>query len=123
MLISATKRSGTVLEEPWDTVVGGRETVVVDMELRQSVSEVLAFARSHIGMWKYSITDRNCEHFVKSVNGYEITSKQVQAGIVGAIAGVGLVGGLSENPNLIKFLGAAVLVAGIAVYAVRVTEK
>jgi F0F1-type ATP synthase membrane subunit c/vacuolar-type H+-ATPase subunit K len=123
MLISATERNGTVKEEPWSTVTKDKNTYIAKMTHSKPLSEVLKRARSKIGTWNYSVTGNNCEHFVKWAAGLEVSSTQVKAGIGGAIAGVAIVGAASENPNFIKFLGGAILVAGVAVAVAKATEK
>lgn len=123
LLISATKRNGTVSEEPWDTVTQGKETYVADVSYARPVSEVLAMARAQIGQWKYSVTLNNCEHFVKWVAGLEVSSKQVVAGVTGAVAGVTAVGLIAEKPTVAKFLGGAVLLGGLAVLASKANKK
>ena len=123
MLISATKRNGTVQEEPWHVVTDNKETYVAEIETSYSVQQVLANARSQIGQWVYSVTDRNCEHFVKWASGLKMSSTQVKAGVGGAVAGAAAVAVISENPKLIKFLGGAVLVGGVAVLLAKAVEK
>ncbi len=123
MLISATQRNGTVREEPWDVVTQGETTYVADVTSSKPLQQILADARSQIGKWSYSITSKNCEHFVKWASGLQVTSKQVVAGVGGATAGVALVGLLSENPKPIKFLGGALFVGGLAVAATRAAKK
>jgi hypothetical protein len=123
MLISATERNGTVREESWSTVTKDKNTYIAKMAHSRSLPEVLKSARSKIGTWKYSVTGNNCEHFVKWAAGLEVSSTQVKAGFGGAIAGVALVGAASENPSFIKFLGGALLVAGVAVAVAKATEK
>lgn len=123
MLISATKRNGTVQEEPWDIVTDGKESYVVESDINSSVSEMLTKARSQIGKWSYSVTERNCEHFVKWSTGLEVESTQVKAGVVGVAAGVSLVGLLSEKPTLLKFLTTTLVVAGIAIIASKAKQK
>lgn len=123
MLISATKRNGTVREEPWHIVTGGKETYVARVETVRPVQEVLANARSQIGQWAYSVTDSNCEHFVKWASGLKMSSSQVKAGVAGSVAGVFAVATISENPKLLKFLGGALLIGGLAVLAAKVAEK
>ncbi|WP_415886594.1 lecithin retinol acyltransferase family protein [Neptuniibacter sp. QD37_6] len=123
MLISATKRLGTVAEEMWDTVVKGKKTYVVDTQLTTPVQDIIERARSQIGLWKYSLTSKNCEHFVKWAAGAEVTSTQVKAFGTGALLGVAGVAALSEDPKLVKFLGGALLLGGVAVMATRALEK
>jgi len=122
-VISATKRNNTVQEEPADIVTQGKKTYVADIQLARPVSEMLAAARSQVGKWSYSLNNSNCEHFVRWAAGLEVTSTQVNAGVAGAVVGASLVGTLSENPKVIKLLGAAFIVAGLAVFAARALEK
>jgi hypothetical protein len=123
MLISATKRLGTVAEELWDTVVKGKTTYVVDAQFEAPTRAVLERARSQIGKWKYELTSNNCEHFVKWSAGIEVSSTQVKAFGTGALLGVAGVAAFSDDPKLIKFLGGALLLGGIAVMAAKAIEK
>lgn len=122
MLISATKRNGTVREESWHSVTEGKETYVADIKFSTLIYQVLDDARSQIGNWSYSVTERNCEHFIKWATGLEVSSNQVNAGVGGAVVGVALVGIVAKNPNAAKFLGTAFLVAGLAIAAAKVAE-
>lgn len=122
MLISATKRNGTVQEETWDTVVGTKVAYFVSMASNRPVAEVLRVAREQIGQWVYSVSSSNCEHFINYVKGFKVTSRQVTAGAVGALAGATAVASLVDKPNAIKILAGAAIVAGIAVYATRAGE-
>lgn len=123
MLISATKRMGTVQEEPWDVVTEGKKTHTIVLNTDKSVPEILAEARSQIGKWSYSLTQRNCEHFVKWSSGLKVSSTQVKGGFVGmAVGGVG-VAALSENPKALKILAGMVIVGGLAVMASKAIEK
>ncbi|WP_434360894.1 lecithin retinol acyltransferase family protein [Parasalinivibrio latis] len=123
MLISATKRNGTVKEEPWDVVTEGKPTYVVDAKYDDPISTVIERARSQIGVWKYEVTSHNCEHFVNWVTNLNITSAQVAAGVVGGLTGAVIAGACAENPRLITFLGGALVVGGLAVALTRATEK
>lgn len=123
MLISATQRNGTVQEESWDVVTQGKHTYPAKVNYARSVSEVLKLARSQIGKWKYSVTDRNCEHFAKWATGLEMSSTQVVAGATGAVLGASLVGLCSENPKFAKFLGGALALGSLAVLATKAVEK
>jgi hypothetical protein len=123
MLISATKRTGTVKEETWDVVTQGKKTYVASVSYTTPVSEVLHNARSKIDSWQYSVTDNNCEHFVKWASGLKVTSTQVKAGFGGVVAGIAVVGLVSENPKTWKLVGGALLVGGLAMYATRPKEK
>ena len=123
MLISANQRQGTVKEESWNTVTQGKKTYVAKVEHALSSLEMLRLARSQINIWKYSLTSRNCEHFVKWVTNVEVSSKQVVAGVSGGIVGAALVGALVEKPNMVKFLGGALLLGGLAIYATKAKQK
>lgn len=123
MLISATKRTGTVQEEPWDIVTNGKKTYVADVTPSKSIPQLLTDARSQIGSWPYSVTSKNCEHFVKWASNLQVTSSQVKAGVGGAMAGVAMVKLLSDHPKMINFLGGALLVGGLAVVTTKAVEK
>ncbi|MBB1315762.1 MULTISPECIES: lecithin retinol acyltransferase family protein [Aliivibrio] len=123
LLISATQRNGTVQEEPWHDVTQGKKTYVTNAKFSKPISEVLSDARSQIGLWPYSVTSKNCEHFVKWATGLKVTSTQVTAGVVGAGAGIALVGLCSENPKFAKFLGWSILLGGLAVLGAKAVEK
>ena len=123
MLISATKRNGTVREESWDVVTHGKRTYVVNAELAEPLLVMLANARAQIDSWKYDVTSRNCEHFVKWVAGFEVTSTQVVAAGAGGLTGAALVATLCEDPKWFKFLGGILLVGGLAVLVTKAIEK
>ena len=112
MLISASKRTGTVKEEPFDIATNGKRTYTADVKTTLSAREILFNARNQIDKWKYSVTDSNCEHFINWALGLTVTSRQVVAGVSGATAGAMLVATLSENPKMIKILGSAVAIGG-----------
>lgn len=67
MLISNTMRNGTVKEETWDEVVGGRSFKRVPIETSMSRHAVVTRARSAIGRLRYNVVSYNCEHFVTDV--------------------------------------------------------
>lgn len=123
MLISATKRNGTVKEEPWDIVTQGKHTYVADIKYDKPIAEVLSKARTQIEFWNYSVSSKNCEHFVKWVTDLKVSSTQVVAGATGAAVGATLVGLCSENPKMTKFLGWSVLLGGLAVLGSKALEK
>ena len=123
MLISATQRNGTVQEESWEVVTKGKHTYPAKVTYDRPVPEVLELARSQIGKWKYSLADRNCEHFAKWATGLKMTSTQVVAGTSGAFLGASLVGLCSEKPKFAKFLGGALALGGLAVLATKAVEK
>lgn len=119
MLISATKRNGTVKEEPWDVVTKGSHTYVAHIESSRPVVEILDRARSQIGKWNYAVTDNNCEHFVKWATGLKVSSTQIKAGVAGAAAGAAMIGMASKEPKLWKFLAGSLFIGGIAVAATK----
>ncbi|EKO3549517.1 lecithin retinol acyltransferase family protein [Vibrio fluvialis] len=123
MLISATKRNGTVREETWEIVTQGKRTYQAEVRYERPVSEVINLARSQIGKWSYSLTDRNCEHFIKWATGLKISSTQIVAGTTGIILGASLVGLISEKPKFANFLGGALALGGLAVLATKAVEK
>lgn len=122
-LISASQRTGTVQEESWLEVTQGKKTYVAEYTSAVSVYDALTAARSQIGKWAYSVTGRNCEHFVKWATGLEVTSTQVKAGVAGAAVGAVSVAVLCKEPKLAKFLAGALIVGGIATFVARATEK
>ncbi len=123
MLISATKRNGTVREETWNTVTQGKQTYITKLSLNGTVEEVLAKARSRVDSWKYSLAGSNCEHFVNWARGVGMTSNQVQAGVAGGLLGAIAVGVLSEEPKTLKVFAGAALMGAIAVSAAKAAEK
>jgi hypothetical protein len=123
MLISATKRTGTVQEESWDDVTQGKHTYVAVSNTEKSISQILSDARSQIGNWAYSLTDNNCEHFVKWSSGLKVSSSQVKAGAGGLVLGGIAVAALAENPKAMKIVGGAVLLGGLAVMISKAVEK
>lgn len=123
MLISATKRTGTVQEEPWDDVTQGKHTYVAVTNTEKSIPQILSDARSQIGNWAYSLTDNNCEHFVKWSSGLQVSSSQVQAGVGGLIVGGVAIATLAENPKVMKIVGGGVLLGGIAVMLSKAFEN
>lgn len=88
MLISLSARQGTVCEEDWDYCVGDRKVVLSDVQGGMHPQQVVHRARSQIGVIKYNLLGRNCEHFARWVHELKVESKQVQ----GALLAAGLVG-------------------------------
>ncbi|BAX55236.1 hypothetical protein FA893_16220 [Photobacterium damselae subsp. piscicida] len=107
MLISATKRNGTVMEETWDEVTQGQKVVLSKLHCHNDVSGSLEKARSQIGVWQYSVYKRNCEHFIYWVLSDKLRSKQVIGGVSGAVLGAIGVVTLSKKPSVLKVLGGA----------------
>ena len=55
--------------------------------------------------------------------GLKVSPSQVKAGVGGAVAGVALVGVVSENPKLYKYVGIGLLAAGLGVLIVKAVER
>lgn len=86
-VISASKRTGYVVEEPWEEFAQGATVEVCDIRGNLSAQDVLGRARQKIGHeWRLVVA--NCEHFVRWAHGLPVTSPQLQAGVVKA--GLGL---------------------------------
>lgn len=123
MLISATERNGTVLEEPWGKVTQGKFTYPANLKSSIPGSIVLSLAKSQIGRWKYSVLNRNCEHYVRWAAGLDVSSTQVIAGYTGALAGASLVGLLSKKPKVLACLWGAAALGSLAVLGSRAIMK
>ncbi len=78
MLISLSRRTGTVAEESWDEVVQGREVTRSGLPSELPPAEIIARARSHIGRRRYRLLSDNCEHFVCEVLGLPSRSRQLE---------------------------------------------
>lgn len=123
MLISATKRTGTVKEEPWDRVVNGQPTKVVADTPILSPENILQRARSQIGVWKYSVTSKNCEHFVNWAGNEKISSKQVFYTITGATTLAAIYALVEKNPKLFWVLLAVGVGGFLGLFLSRPTTK
>lgn len=110
-LISASKRTGTVKEEPWNDVVQGQPTKVAIIEKKLPNDAILARAKTMIGKWQYAVISKNCEHFVNWASNEEITSKQVVYGAIGFTTTAVLYTLLAEKP---KLLGWGLLISAAA---------
>jgi 5,10-methenyltetrahydromethanopterin hydrogenase len=123
MLISASERTGTVEEEPIDVVTQGANTYKADLKFLLPVDEVIANAREFIGDWKYSVSKRNCQHFINLVAGLGLTSSQVKAAAtLGTLSGIATVL-LSDKPSWFKILGFTVAGAAIGVAGSKAVAK
>ena len=103
-LISATKRNGTVKEEPWDIATQGKYTYPSDKKSNLSAAEILSNARSQIGKWSYSLIDSNCEHFSNWCLGLKVSSTQIVGASAGAVSGVLLVKCCADNPKPLDYI-------------------
>lgn len=86
-LISATARTGTVLEEPWDVVVQGRVVTLISIPESEATGLGLVMrARRYVRQWRYNLFDSNCEHFVSMVLEGKPTSPQLWAATLSLVA-------------------------------------
>lgn len=117
MLISASRRTGTVREEPFDRVTAGNPSYVAHHFYDKPLWEVLADARWQIDRWDYSLTGNNCEHFIHWATGHRVRSSQVQASVLGTVAGVAFTTFLGPKYRVAKLIGSAVIAGGSALMA------
>lgn len=85
MLISLSRRTGTVAEESWDEVVQGRAVKPSRLRSDLAPEEVVRRARSQIGRRRYNFVTGNCEHFVHEALGLPPRSWQLETA-----AGIGV---------------------------------
>lgn len=78
MLISLSRRTGTVAEEPWDEVVQGRRVTPSALPSELPAPEIIARARAHLGRRRYNLLSDNCEHFVREALGLPARSRQLE---------------------------------------------
>ena len=92
-VISASKRSGMVLEEPWEDFHQGASVRLVDLRGDLDAQEVIGRARERVGhVW--SLFFANCEHFVRWAHGIPEESPQLQRGVAAVATGVVVTGSL-----------------------------
>lgn len=120
MLISATKRTGTVREEPYDIVIMGRKTGYAQQQSDFPAHVVLENARSQIGKWQYQVLTQNCEAFVNWASGLTVTSRQVNGVLSGAAISVSATRMIAKNPSpftyvFMAFVGGAMGLASTQV--------
>lgn len=94
MLISLSRRTGTVVEEAWEACAGGRKVVLSDDQGNLRPWQVLANARSRVGQIRWDFPRVTCEHFARWAHGLKVESKQVRNGliIIGIIGALILLG-------------------------------
>ncbi len=88
-VISASKRTGLVLEEPWEDFSQGAPVRRLDLRGKLDPQQVLGRARSRLGQ-QWRLLFGNCEHFVRWAHGLPEESPQLQGGV--AKAGLVLLG-------------------------------
>lgn len=122
MLISATKRTGTVMEEPYDTVVMGRKTGYAQQQSDLPSCVVLENARSQIGKWQYQVLTQNCEAFVNWASGLKVTSRQVNGALLGAAIPVIVTRMIAKKPSLPTFAFIALVGGAIGLASTQVLK-
>lgn len=78
MLISLSRRTGTVAEESWDAVVQGRRVTPSALRSELPAPEIVARARAQCGRKRYRLLTANCEHFVREALGLPARSRQLE---------------------------------------------
>jgi hypothetical protein len=88
-LISLSRRSNTVTEEPWRQATQGRRINISPIHGRLPGHIVVANARACIGaeQLRWNLLTSNCEHFVRLVHGLPVQSDQVRNAVKGAVVG------------------------------------
>lgn len=122
MLISATARTGTVMEEHYDTVVRGRKTGYAPQQSSLPACIVLERARSQIGKWKYGMLGQNCETFANWAGGLQVTSRQVNGVLQGATISVCATKLIVKDPNPLTYLLAALLGGAIGLASTQILK-
>lgn len=122
-LISATKRNGTVKEEPWDIATQGKYTYLSDKQSNLSVAEILKNARSQIGKWSYSVRTSNCEHFSNWCLGLKVSSTQVVGVSTGAVGSALLVKCCVDDPKPLDYILAATAGILLGLYCSKAQPK
>ena len=86
MLISNTWRNGTVKEEAWDQVVGGRPYKIHAVKPSSPAHVILTKARNAAGHVKYDLIRYNCEHFINDmITGVAKSSQVRQMALIGSL--------------------------------------
>lgn len=89
-LISLSRRTNAVTEEPWRQVTQGRRINVSSIHGGLPAHIVVANARACVeaAELRWNLLTFNCEHFVRLVHGLPVASNQVQSAVKGAAIGV-----------------------------------
>ena len=123
MLISATKRNGTVREERWEVVTQGKRSYIVNVKADLAPSIVIDNARAMINKWRYCLTSNNCEHFANWAIGLSKHSTQVAASTGVGFTVASLIAMASDKPNLAKVFGLGALLGCGALLLAKAKEK
>jgi hypothetical protein len=88
-LISLSRRTNAVKEEPWQQVTQGRRINISPIHGQLPGHIVVANARACIGAeeLRWNLLKFNCEHFARLVHGLPVESYQVQSAVKGAVIG------------------------------------
>ena len=88
-LISLSRRTNTVTEEPWQQVTQGRRVNISPIHGQLPGDIVVANARACVRAkdLRWNLLTFNCEHFVQLVHGLPVESGQVQNAVKGAVIG------------------------------------
>ena len=122
-LISATERTGTVCEEAAHVVIQNAPTYVAKVTSLLPVPKLIESARKHIGIWDYSVTHRNCQHFINLVLGVGLKSSQVYAGLTyGLLGGVGTAL-LKKDASWLEIFGVALTSLAAGVVSAKAVEQ
>ncbi len=88
-LISLSRRTNAVTEEPWGQVTQGRRINISPIQGQLPGHTVVANARACLTAkdLRWNLLTCNCEHFVRLVHGLPVESNQVQSAVKGAVIG------------------------------------
>ncbi len=88
-LISLSRRTNAVTEEPWHQVTQGRRVNTSPIQGQLPGHIVVANARACIRAkdLRWNLLTFNCEHFVRLVHGLPVESNQVRSAVNGAVIG------------------------------------
>lgn len=123
MLISATSRNGTVLEESFETVTQGKHSYIAKIESSLDAEQRLARARAQCQRWSYHLVNANCEHFAHWVLGEKAQSKQVKLALRGVSYGVTIASLILKKPSPTKLVLSAAGSALFALYKARAAKQ
>ncbi len=89
MLISVSRRTNAVTEEPWLQVTRGRRINISPIHGQLPGHIVVANARACVEAkdLRWNLLTFNCEHFVRLVHGLPVESVMVQSAVKGAVVG------------------------------------
>jgi len=80
-IISNSRRSGQVAEEPVNVFADGKTMKIHGYPSRRTPAAVIACARSQLGK-AYNLVSWNCEHFIRWAHGLKVESPQLRIAVV-----------------------------------------